>query len=83
MLKFKVLGITDEGVCGCCGKTNLKRTVAMETESGDVVHYGTDCASKAMRQHYQGRAYPISRDAVKSMAYRASRGESVTIYSRA
>lgn len=49
MTKFAILGIEDSvTVCDCCGKKNLKCTVAMETEGGDVVHYGRDCASKAM-----------------------------------
>lgn len=41
---------TDDSVntCDCCGKTNLKATVAFETESGDVVHYGVVCAARAM-----------------------------------
>lgn len=46
---MKVLGITDEiNVCECCGKTNLKRAVALETASGEVVHYGVDCADRAI-----------------------------------
>lgn len=43
------LGTDDSvNVCDCCGKTGLKNTVAFETESGDVVHYGVVCASRAM-----------------------------------
>lgn len=34
--------------CDCCGKVDLKSTVAFETESGDVVHYGVVCAARAM-----------------------------------
>lgn len=44
----KFLGITDEITgCDCCGKTNLKRTVVLDID-GEVVHYGCDCASKAL-----------------------------------
>lgn len=47
--KFKLLGIVDEvTTCDCCGKKNLARTVALETEGGDVVYYGTTCASYAL-----------------------------------
>ena len=46
---FKLLGITDEvTTCDCCGKPNLARTVAMENEAGDIVHYGTTCAARAL-----------------------------------
>ena len=45
---IKCLG-TDDSVnsCDCCGRNNLKATVAFETESGDVVHFGVVCAAKA------------------------------------
>lgn len=44
----KILGITDEvTVCGCCGKSNLKKTVALDFD-GDVRYYGTDCAAKTL-----------------------------------
>lgn len=49
MTKFTLLGIDDAvTVCDCCGKKNLKCTVALETQDGEVVRYGRDCASKAM-----------------------------------
>ncbi len=39
---------TDDAVttCDCCGKTNLKFTVAMELDDGEVVHYGSTCAGR-------------------------------------
>jgi hypothetical protein len=50
-----VLGITDERTtCDCCGRQNLKCTVAMDRSdadgncTGDVVYYGRDCASRAI-----------------------------------
>lgn len=46
---FKLLGITDEiTTCDCCGRSNLKCTVALENEAGEIVHYGRDCAGKAL-----------------------------------
>lgn len=44
---MKVLGIVDDvNTCDCCGKKDLKRTVALEASSGDVVYYGTTCATR-------------------------------------
>lgn len=46
---FILLGIVDDvTTCDCCGKTRLARTVAMEKEDGEVVHYGTTCAARAL-----------------------------------
>jgi hypothetical protein len=48
-MAFALLGIVEEvTTCDCCGKTRLAQTVAMETEVGDVVHYGTTCAARAL-----------------------------------
>lgn len=50
-----VKGITDERTeCECCGKKNIKCTVALGLTdadgnwTGDVVHYGRDCAARAL-----------------------------------
>lgn len=44
---FNILG-TDDSVntCDCCGKTNLKFTVVVENESGEILHYGCVCATR-------------------------------------
>ena len=43
----KALGITDEvTACDCCGKADLKCTVAIELDDGQIVHYGRTCASR-------------------------------------
>jgi hypothetical protein len=48
-MPFKLLGITEEfSTCDCCGKKNLKCTVALENEEGDIVYYGRDCAGAAL-----------------------------------
>ena len=45
----RVLGITDDRTdCECCGKTNLKRTVALEFENAGVRYFGVDCAAMAV-----------------------------------
>jgi hypothetical protein len=43
----KALG-TDDGVttCDCCGKSNLKFTVTIELDDGELVHYGQICAQR-------------------------------------
>jgi hypothetical protein len=47
---FKVLGSGDDvTVCDCCGRKNLKLTVALENEAtGEQVRYGRDCAAAAV-----------------------------------
>lgn len=44
--QYKVLGIVDDvNECGCCGRINLKATVAMESyTSGEVHYFGSHCA---------------------------------------
>lgn len=53
---LRVMGITDDvTTCECCGRVNLKCTVALDkcdaegNTTGEVVHYGRDCASKALK----------------------------------
>ena len=47
--QFKALGLTDSvNTCECCGKTNLKCTVVLESEATGVVHFGRDCAGTAL-----------------------------------
>ena len=64
------LGMSDNERCECCGKENLKRTVAIGTLDangdwlGDVAHYGTTCAAKcltARRHDYQGSQRVVDR----------------------
>lgn len=45
---YKILGITDDHTdCDCCGKSGLKKTVALD-KGGVVRYFGTECAAKAM-----------------------------------
>jgi hypothetical protein len=73
--RFTVRGISDKPQCDVCGKSNLKLTVVIESESGDVLHYGSDCAARTLRQDYQGKRHPISREAAISMGRSAKRGD--------
>ena len=52
MTRFTIEGITDErDTCDCCGKSGLKRTVALADadDGGEVVFFGTTCAARAMK----------------------------------
>lgn len=73
--RFTVIGISDKSECDVCGKTNLKLTVVIESESGEILHYGSDCASRTLRQDYRGKRHPISREAAIAMGRTAKRGE--------
>lgn len=49
MKKWTIQGVTDEVTsCDCCGRQDLKRTVALLGEDGDEVFFGTECAAKAL-----------------------------------
>lgn len=74
--RFTVRGISDKTECDVCGKTNLKMTIVIESEAGELLHYGSDCAARTLRQDYQGKRYPLSREAAISMGRDAKRGES-------
>ena len=65
MKRYQILGISDEvTTCDCCGKTGLKRTVAM-TDDGDNVHFfGCTCAANALNNR-QGRVYTDGREVAK------------------
>lgn len=47
--EYRILGYTtDFNVCDCCGKEDLKGTIAILAVNYDVVlHFGTTCAAKA------------------------------------
>jgi hypothetical protein len=51
-LRYTIQGITDErNECDCCGRTNLKNTVALtDNESGETVYFGVTCAARARGQ---------------------------------
>jgi len=77
--KYKVIGTSDYPVCDCCGKTNLKRSIGLEHESGSTYIVGVICASKLLRQKHMGKTYKASPDAIISMGQRASKGEKVEL----
>ena len=69
---FTVAGTSDYPVCDCCGKTNLTRAVMVRNECGEEFNVGCICASKLMRQVYQGKRHKLSADAVLSIGKAAS-----------
>lgn len=72
--RFTVRGISDKTECDVCGKTNLKMTVVIENEAGELLHYGSDCAARTLKQDYMGSRYRFSRDAVIAMGKTAKNG---------
>lgn len=45
----KFLGTTDDiTTCDCCGRRNLKSTVALSIDGADALYYGVTCASRAL-----------------------------------
>ena len=45
-----IKGIVDyKNECDCCGKTNLKRTVAFQNGDADILYYGTSCFANYVR----------------------------------
>ncbi|MES1979582.1 MAG: hypothetical protein V4451_16190 [Pseudomonadota bacterium] len=62
----KAIGTTDAvTTCDCCGKSNLKLTVAMQLDDGEVVHYGRTCAARNT-----GKTAPQINSEIKAEAAR-------------
>ena len=55
MTRYNIHGTTDEvTTCACCGKKNLRNTVVLEVaegnNAGDLLHFGSHCAARALGQ---------------------------------
>lgn len=62
----KALGTTDAiTICDCCGKSDLKLTVAIELDDGQIVYYGRICASRNT-----GKAPKVINSEIKAEALR-------------
>lgn len=49
MNSAKFLGTSDEvTTCECCGRKNLKSTVAISVDGGDAMYFGVTCAAHAL-----------------------------------
>lgn len=72
MKRAQFLGITDDvTVCGCCGRTGLKRTVALEIDD-EVQFYGCTCAANALEGVYRFRP---TRGEIERWAINATYGK--------
>ena len=46
---MRLIGISEDiTICFHCGKRNLKKTVAIQHETGEVNYYGTECAANIL-----------------------------------
>jgi hypothetical protein len=46
---LRIMGISDDvTTCECCGRSELRKTVALGDENGGIKYYGCDCAAKAI-----------------------------------
>jgi len=81
----KALG-TDDSIttCDCCGKSNLKHTVIIELDDGEIVHYGSVCATRntgkaskvinaEIRAHHEAQRVAAAREYRASPEYLAER----------
>lgn len=71
----KFLGTSDENtVCECCGKKNLKSTVALSIDDADPVYFGVTCAARALKVGVKEvRTANRAADIAKAAADRAER----------
>lgn len=72
---WKFLGSDDSvNSCDCCGRSELKATIALESlATGEVVHYGINCAASALKQTAKEvKASTKSADEVKAAAKRVA-----------
>jgi hypothetical protein len=70
---IKILGICDDRTdCECCGKSNLKRTVALDFDGG-VRYYGTDCAAMAVMGKKTAGNKKVVEHRAMALSYGASR----------
>jgi len=49
--RYTFLGTSDEvDACDCCGKSDLKRTVAiLDNDGGETLYFGTTCAARTLK----------------------------------
>jgi hypothetical protein len=71
----KFLGTSDEvTTCDCCGRKNLKSTVALSIEDADPVYYGVTCAARALKMGVKEvRQATSAADLAKAAAEQAER----------
>lgn len=75
MKRYTYLGTSDEvTTCDCCGKSDLKKTVAIsDDERGETLYFGTTCAARALKvQVADVRKGTAAADRAKEEAKRAA-----------
>lgn len=45
---MKLLGWVEHTECECCGRRDLTRALAVLTDDGEVMHFGSDCARRSL-----------------------------------
>lgn len=64
MTSYKTLAIVDDvDTCDCCGKSGLKLTIAMERDDGEVLYFGSVCATR----HAGRDSKTINREAADAL----------------
>lgn len=63
---MKIVGIVDDvTTCALCGRENLKKTVAVMDNDGNVNYYGCECVNKVL-----GRWNPLTKANMERIAYK-------------
>ena len=81
-----IVGITDEvSTCDCCGRQNLKRTVAIRDAFGEVSYYGTTCAADVLKRtakdvDREAKAVQARKDAEAAEARRVAHEASMAAW---
>ena len=75
MKRYTYLGTSDEvTTCDCCGKSDLKSTVAISAdEQGETLYFGSTCAARALKvQVAEVKRGTAAADRAKEEARRAA-----------
>jgi len=64
----RALGTDDSiNTCDCCGRANLKFTVIIELDDGEIAHYGQVCASRNTGKSSSVIASEIKNEAERNL----------------
>jgi hypothetical protein len=77
----RFLGTTDDvTTCECCGRSDLKSTVALSIDESDPVYFGVTCAAHALRRSVKEiKAGSRAADEAKALAKRKAAAEAERI----
>lgn len=78
---MKVLGFAEEiTTCDCCGKRNLRGTFVIETDAGDLLHYGSVCVNRVYGKKRSGEIKFLAEQIRKAQA--GTWEQAISLYSR-